>query len=69
VEELQARERNSPEERREARDTMQLIEDKIRKGEQDIHCLSCRVVDKNGALLIAYFSHSIKIKGKEGRVR
>jgi hypothetical protein len=55
---LNRRPENGEEDRTRAQKRMEDIETAISRGEQDIHCFSTRVVDRDGKLLIGYFSQS-----------
>jgi hypothetical protein len=59
LEELAARKTNGEEERKVAQKRMEDIEDALRKGEQEVHPFSTKVVDAHGKMLIAVFSDKI----------
>ncbi|PVF91922.1 hypothetical protein CPB86DRAFT_878222 [Serendipita vermifera] len=56
---LENRPVNADKDRLEAQLVMEDMEKAIMRGEQEIHCFSTKVVDKNGELLCAYFSNHV----------
>lgn len=67
LKDLNKRSENVERERTEAQRIMEQMEADIHQGRQPIHCFSTRVVDKDGELLVGYFSHSPKISYNRGR--
>jgi hypothetical protein len=65
LKELDARTENGKDERTQAQSMMEQMEERIKRGVQDIHCFSTRVVDQDGELLVAYFAESPKVVPKK----